>query len=147
MMPFLKVEKNVDFTQRIVIDANVWARYVAQRNHKVLLTIIRRYEFSVICNNYLLHEIFNACITNNWYTENEAGKVVAAIKAIVSGTTETAIFRLSEDPKDNYLFDLAIQNNCRFIVSDDRLLRDTPLKPVPVKTTGWFIKHYPPPRL
>ncbi len=70
-----------------------------------------------------------------------------AIKTVVSGTTETAIFRLSKDPKDNYIFDLAIQNNCRFIVSDDRLLRETSLKPIPVRTTSWFIKHYPPPRL
>jgi predicted nucleic acid-binding protein len=84
-----------------------------------------------------------ACTNNNWYTQKEATKVVQAIKTAVSGTTETAIFRLSKDPKDNYLFDLAIQNNCRFIVSDDKMLRETPLKPIPVRTTNWFIKHYP----
>jgi putative PIN family toxin of toxin-antitoxin system len=146
-MPFLRLGKKVDFTQKIVIDANVWVRYVAQGKHATLLSIIRKYEFLVFCNNYLLHEIFNACTTNDWYTENEARNVVNAIRKVVSGTTETAVFRLSKDPKDNYLFDLAVQNNCRFIVSDDRLLRETPLKPVPVKTTSWFIKHYPPPHL
>lgn len=134
----------MDFIQKIVIDANVWVRYIAQRKHPVLLRIIRKHNFTVFCNNCLLHEIFNACITNHWYTETEAVQVVNAIKTVVSGTTETAIFRLSKDPNDKYLFDLAIQNNCRFIVSDDRLLRETPLKPLPVKITGWFIKHYPP---
>jgi predicted nucleic acid-binding protein len=46
-------------------------------------------------------------------------------------------------PKDNYLFDLAIQKNCSFIVSDDGLLQRMKLKPVPVKSTNWFLKHYP----
>lgn len=143
MKPFLKAGKPVDFTQKIVIDANVWVRYVAQQKHLVLLTLIRRYEFVVLCNNYLLHEIFNACITNKWYTEAEARKIISAIKTVVTGTTETAIFRLSKYPKDNYIFDLAIQNNCSFIVSDDRQLRETSIKPIPVKNNPLVYQALP----
>lgn len=147
MKPYLKAERSADFTQKIVIDANTWIRYVGMNKQETLFMIMQSYRLLVICNNYLLHEIFNACIENEWYTSKQAFHIIMELKKMVYGTTETAIFRLSKDPKDNYIFDLAIQNNCRFIVSDDRLLRETSLKPIPVRTTSWFIKHYPPPRL
>jgi predicted nucleic acid-binding protein len=57
--------------------------------------------------------------------------------------TERSVYRLSPDPKDNYLFDLAIQNNCVFIISDDSKLLRFKLKPLPVHSTAWFIKKFP----
>lgn len=75
--------------------------------------------------------------------KNQATQIIDFIKKIALVMTEQALYRLSPDPKDNYLFDLAIQNNCVFIISDDsKLLRFT-IKPIPVYSTTWFLKKFP----
>ena len=91
----------------------------------------------------MLSEIFDALTTNKWMHENDAAKVIAFIKRIALADTERAIFALSPDPKDNYLFDLAIQNNCVFIITDDTKLLHVQLKPLPVHSSGWLIKKFP----
>lgn len=57
-------------------------------------------------------------------------------------TTENAVYGLSPDPKDNYLFDVAVQNACVFIISDDSRLLQFSLKPIPVHTSQWFLKTF-----
>jgi predicted nucleic acid-binding protein len=133
----------MDFTTKIVIDANTWLRFVLHAKHKKLIDIIDFHRFEVYANNYLLSEIFDTCVGMGIYTTREATNIIQQIRYAVFKTAEHAIFRLSPDPKHNYLFDLAIQKNCSFIVSDDGLLQRMKLKPVPVKSTNWFLKHYP----
>ncbi len=53
------------------------------------------------------------------------------------------VFRISPDPKDNYLFDIAVQHGCVFMITDDSELLRFSLKPIPVQTSGWFLKHFP----
>lgn len=72
----------------------------------------------------------------------QATKVIDFIKKISLVITERAVYRLSPDPKDNYLFDLAIQNNCVFIISDDNKLLQLKLKPIPIHSTSWFLKKF-----
>ena len=95
-----------------------------------------------VANNYLLSEIFTAIVENGWMTEKKATLVIDFIRKIALMTTESAVYRLSPDPKDNYLFDLAVQNNCVFIITDDSLLLQLPLKPVPVHSSAWFLKTF-----
>jgi len=54
-----------------------------------------------------------------------------------------AVYALSPDHKDNYLFDLGIQNNCVFIISDDLKLLSFKMKPLPVQSCNWFLKQFP----
>ena len=56
---------------------------------------------------------------------------------------EKAVFGISPDPKDNYLFDMAVQNNCLFLITDDSALLQFNLKPVAVHTSSWFLKTFP----
>lgn len=74
--------------------------------------------------------------------KTQANDIVDFIKKISLVITERSVYRLSPDPKDNYLFDLAIQNNCVFIISDDTKLLQFKLKPIPVHATGWFLKKF-----
>ena len=80
------------------------------------------YNLVPVVNNYLLSEIFHAIVENRWINERQAGSLIQYIARISITTSETAVYRLSRDPKDNYLFDLAIQNNAAFILSDDSKL-------------------------
>lgn len=128
---------------KIVIDANVWIKYARSKDIAPLLNRFSAYNLLPIANNYLLSEIYNAVTENRWMTDKVAMNVIGLIRKIVLMTNEHAVFRLSPDPKDNYLFDLAIQNNCVFIITDDSLLLQLALKPVPVHSSGWFLKTFP----
>ncbi len=64
--------------------------------------------------------------------------MISFISKVALMTTENVVYPLSPDPKDNYLFDLAVQNTCVFIISDDGELVQFSLKPVAVNTSGWF---------
>lgn len=128
---------------RIVIDANIWIRYARSRNIAPLLNILISYNFLPVINNYLLSEIFNVLVENKWMHENDALKVVSFIQKIAFTDVERAVYALSPDPKDNFLFDLAVQNNCVFILTDDTKLLNVQLKPLPVYSSNWFQKKFP----
>lgn len=128
---------------KIVIDANVWIKYARSKDIAPLLNRLVTYNFLPVVNNYLLSEIFEAVVGNEWMSEKAATSLIAFIRKIALTTSETAVYRLSPDAKDNYLFDLAIQNNCVFIVSDDSVLLQFTLKPLPVHTSHWFLKTFP----
>jgi putative PIN family toxin of toxin-antitoxin system len=128
---------------KIVIDANVWIRYARAKDIAPLLNILISYNFLPVVNNYLLSEIFDALVENKWMHENDAQKIITFIRKIALADAERAVYALSPDPKDNYLFDLAVQNNCVFIITDDTKLLDVQLKAVPVYSANWFQKKFP----
>jgi putative PIN family toxin of toxin-antitoxin system len=127
----------------LLIDANVWIKYARAKNIAPLLDRFIAYRFLPITNNYLLAEIFDALIRNRWMDEKQANRLISYIRNITYSVTERAVYGISPDPEDNYLFDLAVQNNCVFIITDDSKLLHFKLKPVPVHTTSWFLKKFP----
>jgi predicted nucleic acid-binding protein len=50
---------------------------------------------------------------------------------------------MAPDPTDNFLFDLGIQFNVPFIISDDAQLLSFKMKPVRVRGCNWFLKQFP----
>ena len=128
---------------KIIIDANVWIKYARTKDIAPLLNRFLIYHFIPVVNNYLLSEIFDALVENKWMHERRANLLVDFIKKIAIINIETAVYAMSPDPKDNYLFDLAIQNNCVFIISDDSVLLEFVLKPVSVHSGNWFLKKFP----
>lgn len=128
---------------KIIIDANVWIKYARAKDIAPLLDRIIAYNFLPVVNNYLLSEIFNALVENNWMKRKNAMNVVEFVKKISIMVVENAVFGISPDPKDNYLFDVAIQNGCFFMISDDSELLQFALKPIPIHTSSWFLKTFP----
>ena len=127
----------------IIIDANVWIKFARTKNIAPLIDRLVDYQLLPVVNNYLLSEIFDALVGNKWMSKTQAGATIDFIRKTALIVTERAIYRISPDPKDNYLFDLALQTNCIFIVSDDTKLLQFKLKPVPVHATNWFLKKFP----
>ncbi|MEO6723334.1 MAG: putative toxin-antitoxin system toxin component, PIN family [Ferruginibacter sp.] len=127
----------------VIFDANVWIKYARAKNIAPLLDRIVSYQFLPIVNNYLLSEIFDALVDNKWMDKRHSSLVIEYIKKLALVTSERVVYKLSPDPKDNYLFDLAIQNNCVFIITDDTKLLQLKLKPLPVHSTSWFLKKFP----
>lgn len=127
----------------IIVDANVWIKFARVKNIAPLLDRLIAYRFLPIVNNYLLAEIFGALVENKWMNKMQATATINFIRKISIVVTERVVFKISPDPKDNYLFDLAIQNNCIFIISDDNNLLRFKLKPIPVHSSRWFMKKFP----
>jgi len=128
---------------KIIIDANVWIKYARIKDIAPLVNRFATYNFIPVINNYLLSEIFNALLENNWMKERSAINVIEFIRRISLSVNEKVVFRISPDPKDNYLFDIAVQHGCVFMITDDSELLHFTLKPLPVHTSGWFLKHFP----
>jgi putative PIN family toxin of toxin-antitoxin system len=128
---------------KIIIDANVWIKYARIKDIAHLVNRFAAYNFIPVINNYLLSEVFNALLENNWMKERSAISVIEFIRRISLSVNEKVVFRISPDSKDNYLFDIAVQNACVFIITDDSELLHFSLKPIPVHTSGWFLKHFP----
>ena len=127
----------------IIIDANVWIRFARNKDIAPIALRLFKYKFVPVANQYLFSEIFNALITNKWMKEKQAAELIKLLQQICYQVAENAVYRISPDPNDNYLFDLAIQNNCAFIISDDRKLLTFRIQPVKVKSTNWFLKNFP----
>lgn len=127
----------------IVIDANVWIRFARSKDIAPIAMRLFKYKLIPVANQYLFAEIFDALTDNKWMTEKQAEQIIALLRQICYVTTERTVYRISPDPKDNYLFDLAIQNNCPFIISDDTKLLAFRFQPLPVKSSNWFIKNFP----
>ena len=127
----------------IVLDANTWIRFARNKGIEPLFARIEVYDLMPVVNAYMLSEIFKVLVRNKWMTDAQALKVVDFIKAAVVVKTEQAVYRISPDPKDNYLFDLAIQTNAAYIISDDAALLNFKSQPVKVYSTNWFLKHFP----
>lgn len=128
---------------KIVIDANIWIKYARAKNIKPLLSRFIHYNFLPVVNNYLLSEIFDALVLNKWMSAKQARLVIQFIANISLKTIEKAVFALSPDAEDNYLFDLAIQNNCVFFITNEKRLLSIKLKPLPIFSGNWFIKQFP----
>ena len=128
---------------KIVIDANVWIRFARAKDISPLLKRMLLYNFVPIVNNYLLAETFDAIIQYKWMNEKQALVLVNLITSVGIVKAGKAVYALSPDYKDNYLFDLGVQNNCVFIISDDLKLLSFKMKPLPVKSCNWFLKQFP----
>ncbi len=128
---------------KIVIDANIWIKYARARDIAPLLDRLVAYGFLPVVNNYLLSEVFDALVENKWMHKHDAAKIISFISKVAYGDIERAVYGLSPDPKENYLFDLAIQNNCLFILTDDTRLLNLKLKPLSVHSSTLFLKKFP----
>ena len=127
----------------IVIDANIRIRFARSQSFSALVNRIALYKLIPVTNNYLLSEVFDTIVINEWATRKEAKRYIEYIKSISLFITEHAVYRISPDPKDNFLFDIAIQHNCSFIISNDTELLAFRLQPVKVKSVSWFLKNFP----
>jgi predicted nucleic acid-binding protein len=77
-------------------------------------------------------------------------KVKDANPELIKETIKTATFYLETepmftncpDPKDNFLFDLALQTGSELIVSEEKVLLNWKESPVPVHDIKWFKENF-----
>lgn len=99
------------------IDSCVWVKYAGHFKTSSLLRYIIENKLLVYADNYLLGEIHETLIEGFNFSVTDADKIIQLISPFMIIDAPRNIFRLSKDAKDNYLYDLCIQNNCRYLVT------------------------------
>jgi putative PIN family toxin of toxin-antitoxin system len=127
--------------KKCCIDSCVWVKYAGHYKTATLLRYITENNLLVYADNYLLSEIHEALITGFNFTAGEADRMIQLISPFVIIETPRNIFRLAKDAKDNYLYDLCIQNNCRYLITIDKEILTDTTAPFIRKTDAWLKKR------
>jgi predicted nucleic acid-binding protein len=127
--------------KKCCIDSCVWVKYAGHYKTATLLRYIAENDLPVYADNYLLCEVHQALIEGFDFAVKDADRIIQLISPFIIIQAPRNIFRLSGDAKDNYLYDLCIQNNCRYLITVDReILADTNA-PFIRKTDAWLKKR------
>lgn len=129
--------------RKFVLDTSVILKYATHNKLYRLLDVVIRYGIIIYVNNNLISEL-----EKNLPRVIKASKVPHAeiLENILFLTTyfpTREIFNNCPDPKDNFLFDLAIQTSSEVIVTDEKKLLAFAESPVPVRSLGWFKEAFP----
>ena len=129
----------------LIVDTSVFLTYAAYNKIYRLIDAFNKYGLIVYVNNELLNEIKRNLI-NAIRVENADPKLI--FESIKENTVLVKImsrFTQSPDPKDNFLFDLALQTNSEIIVSQEKVLLNFENSPVVIHDIKWFKETYPVP--
>lgn len=127
--------------RKCCIDSCVWVKYAGQHKTAILLRHIIDNNLLVYADNYLLAEIHEALMEAFNFSRTEADKTIQLISPFIIIDTAHSIYRLSKDAKDNYLYDLCIQNNCRYLITIDKEILEDTTAPFVRKTDAWLKKR------
>jgi predicted nucleic acid-binding protein len=123
---------------RCCIDSCVWVKYAGNYKATTLLNLIVTQNLIVYADNYLLGEVYSALISSFGFEKREADRAIQIISSLIIVKAPRSIYRLSADPKDNYLYDLCIQNNCKFLITIDKKILIDKHAPFEMKTDAWL---------
>jgi predicted nucleic acid-binding protein len=70
----------------------------------------------------------------------EADRIIQLISPFIIIEVPRNIFRLLKGAKDNYLYDLCIQNNCKYLITIDKEILADIQAPFLRKTDVWLKK-------
>lgn len=126
--------------KKCCIDSCVWVKYAGYFRTTTLFRYIIENNLIVYADNYLLSEIHDALIEGFSFTVSEADKIIQLIVPFMIIEAPGNIFRLSKDAKDNFLYDLCIQNNCRYLITIDKEILSDTQAPFIRKTDAWLRK-------
>jgi putative PIN family toxin of toxin-antitoxin system len=129
--------------RKFVLDTSVLLKYTTHSKLYRLLNIVIRYKIIIYINDNLKAELqknLPKVIKNPTVPYSE---ILEDILFLTTYFPTKDLFDKSPDPKDNFLFDLAIQSGSEVIVSDEKKLLAFQESPVPVRSLGWFKDTFP----
>lgn len=122
------------------IDSCVWIKYAGHSKVSTLVKYILENELVVFADRYLLSEVHEALVTVFDFSTREADFLIEKILPFVVLIPPRNVYRLSPDAKDNYLYDICIQNNCSVLITIDKELLKDINAPFLRKTDAWLKK-------
>jgi predicted nucleic acid-binding protein len=105
--------------------------------------VVIRYKIIIYVNDNLIAELEKNLPKVIKSSQVSHAQILEKILFLTTYFTTQELFNNSPDPKDNFLFDLAIQTSSEVIVSDEKKLLSFTESPVPVRSLGWFKETFP----
>jgi uncharacterized protein len=128
-------------SSRVVIDTNVWVSYFIGGRSSELAHLILDNDLVVLTSKELVDELTEVLGRKKFgkYLTLPVSEYVSIHLDLTSPVGTVAKFDESPDPKDNFLFDIALQHRARYLVTGDRkLLAMQRVKPVEVVSLTTF---------
>ena len=118
---------------KIVIDTSVWISVIRNIQFAELTKIIRRKQITVFVCGELMDELFDVLLRPKHYKKfniqiDEFFNHINLITTTLS-IKQNRDFKDWHDENDNFLFDLAIQSQADYLVTDDNDVLATPINP------------------
>lgn len=104
---------------------------------------VKTYGLWIYVNDELLDEIHRNCPFVIKVKGITTEQIVEAVKKLSERVNTIPVFKNSPDPKDNFLFDLALQTGSEVIVSQEKALLTFAESPVAIHDLKWFKETYP----
>ena len=129
----------------LVIDTSVYITYCTHNKLYRLADAFVTYDLAVFVNSYLLSELERNIPGVSKVPGIKASHLIAQISGFTTFVETTPAFNQSPDPKDNFLFDIALQTGSEIIVTQEKLLLGFAASPVAIHNLKWFKENYPVP--
>ena len=127
---------------KIVLDTCVFFNYAKYGKLYRIADAVFTYDLEIYTNKQLMAEIVRNArkITDNQIILE---KIEQDIRQFTFYINTTPLYFNSPDPKDNFLFDLALQTDSEVIVTKEKVLLDFSEIPVAIHDIKWFKETYP----
>jgi len=129
--------------KKFVLDSSVFLIYASYNKLYRLLDAVKTYGLWIYVNDELLDEIHRNCPFVIKVKGITTEQIVEAVKKLSERVNTIPVFKNSPDPKDNFLFDLALQTGSEVIVSQEKALLTFAESPVAIHDLKWFKETYP----
>jgi len=114
---------------RIVFDTNIWISYFLSEKFGELIELRRECRVLFLRSTPSLSELKEVITRKKFKPKNfNVEKLIDFYNGITEFCETKPLFKDCSDPKDNFLFDLAIQGKANYLVSGDKKVLETPLK-------------------
>jgi len=101
------------------------------------------YGLQVFINDILLGELKKNLPKMLSHLEVDAQAAFDEILEFTTFVETVPVFQNSPDPKDNFLFDLALQTNSEVIVTKEKALLSFSESPITIHDIKWFKEKFP----
>ena len=127
----------------LIVDTSVFLTYASYDKIYRLANAVEKYELNLFVNETLLNELKNNLPRIIRVKDTTIENILSEIKMISTVVNTVPSFTQSPDPKDNFLFDLAIQTNSEILVTQEKVLLNFENSPVKIHDLKWFKETYP----
>ena len=113
---------------RTVFDTNIWISYIIKFKYDELAVFVEDKDVRFLRSAPSLAELEDVLSRKKFQKyEINFDRTIAFYKNLTEFCETQALFKDCPDPKDNFLFDLALQGNAKYLVSGDPDVLGTPI--------------------
>lgn len=133
--------------KQLVIDTSVYITYTRHQKLYRLIDAILTYDLVIYISSALIDELARNIPPTSAaeLPQSVYDGYLETIKSVCIIFDPLAQYNDSPDPKDNFLWDLALQTASEVIVTKESALLNFTDSPIPVHDLKWFKETYPVP--